>query len=448
MEAGPYGSLSDYIDLLLDAICVVDTEGRYVHVSASFERIFGYAPEEVIGTRMIELVHPDDRELTLLTADGIMAGSPEYHFENRYVRKDGQVVHIMWSARWSEDHRLRIAVARDITRRKRAENIQAALYAISEATHAAEDLSTLFREIHRIIGVLLPASNFSIALYDEKSGEVSFPYHVDDRIPPPAPQQLNSDTLCAKVIRNGEALLLTQDDVAELAEHSGERSQARVGEHSRSWLGVPLKSQHGVIGALIVQSDAGNAHYTRNDQELLQFVSNQIAAAIERKQIIASLQHTALYDRLTQLPNRELFHDRIQLALARVRRDHVRLSLLYIDLDKFKDVNDTFGHGVGDLLLQKIARRLEECVRAGDTVARFGGDEFVVLLENIGVPEHTQLIIEKIRSALGKPFDLAGEKVSMVASIGVAQCPVDGDDEKQLLAHADAAMYLQKRRPG
>ena len=146
----------------------MDTEGRYVYVSASFERIFGYAPEEVIGRRMIELVHPEDRDVTLQTASGIMSGNPEYHFENRYVRKDGQVVNIMWSARWSEDHRLRIAVARDITRRKRAETLQAALYAISEATHAAEDLRTLFQQIHRIIGELLPASNFSIALYDEK----------------------------------------------------------------------------------------------------------------------------------------------------------------------------------------------------------------------------------------------------------------------------------------
>ena len=437
--------MNEYIDLLLDAICVVDTEGRYVYVSASFERIFGYAPEEVIGRRMIELVHPDDRDLTLQTANGIMSGNPEYHFENRYVRKDGQVVHIMWSARWSEDHRLRIAVARDITRRKRAETIQAALYAISEATHAAEDLRTLFQQIHRIIGELLPASNFSIALYDEKSGEVSFPYHVDDHIPLPAPQKLDSDTLCAKVIRSGQALLLTPDDDAGLPEDLRHHSQARVGNYSRSWLGVPLESQNRTIGALMVQSDADNAHYTKNDQELLQFVSNQIAAAIERKQIIASLQHTALYDRLTQLPNRALFHDRMQLALARVRRDHVRLSLLYIDLDKFKEVNDTFGHGTGDLLLQKIARRLEECVRAGDTVARFGGDEFVVLLENIGLPEHTTLIVEKIRSALKTPFDLAGQKISMLASIGVAHCPLHGDDEKQLLAHADEAMYLQKK---
>jgi diguanylate cyclase (GGDEF)-like protein/PAS domain S-box-containing protein len=431
MASSPYPALNEYIDLLLDAICVVDTEGRYVYVSASFERIFGYAPEEVIGMRMIELVHPEDRDVTLKTANGIMAGDPQYHFENRYVRKDGQVVHIMWSARWSEDHRLRIAVARDITRRKHAEAKQTALYAISEASHAAEDLRTLFQQIHQIIAALLPAANFSIALYDETSGEVSFPYHVDDHIPQPAPQKLDSDTLCAKVIRGGQALLLTPDD---------------GGNHSRSWLGVPLESEKGTIGALMVQSDAGNAHYTKDDQELLQFVSTQIAAAIERRQLIATLQQTALYDRLTRLPNRELFHDRIQLALTRVRRDHMQLSLLYIDLDKFKEVNDTFGHGTGDLLLQKVARRIEGCVRAGDTVARFGGDEFVVLLENTGAPEHTALVVEKIRGALERPFDLAGEKVSILASIGVAHCPLHGDDEKQLLGHADKDMYLQKSR--
>jgi diguanylate cyclase (GGDEF)-like protein len=194
-----------------------------------------------------------------------------------------------------------------------------------------------------------------------------------------------------------------------------------------------------------VQSDADDAHYTADDQELLQFVSNQIAAAIERKQMVAELQHAALYDRLTQLPNRVLFHDRMQLALARVRRGQGRLSLLYLDLDKFKEVNDSYGHGIGDLLLQKVARRLEQCVRAGDTVARFGGDEFVVLLENPGLPEHSAGIVDKIRNALKEPFDLAGQEISVVPSIGVAHCPLHGDDETQLLRHADEAMYVQKR---
>jgi diguanylate cyclase (GGDEF)-like protein/PAS domain S-box-containing protein len=438
IESSPYAALSEYIDLLLDAICVVDTEGRYVYVSASYERIFGYAPSEVIGRRMIELVHPEDRDLTLRTADGIMSGNPEFHFENRYVRKDGGIVHIMWSARWSEDHRLRIAVARDITRRKRAEAIQAAVYAISEATHAAEDLRTLFEQIHRTIGRLLPASNFYIALHDEKSGDVSFPYYAEDRESAPASRKDDSDALCVKVIRSGQALLITPDEE--------EGSQHYPCDRSRSWLGVPLKFNTATIGALVVQSDIAHARYSHQDQELLQFVSHQIAAAIERKRIIESLQQTALYDRLTQLPNRALFHDRMQLALARVRRDEAGLSLLFLDLDGFKEVNDTHGHAVGDLLLQHVARRLEGCVRAGDTVARFGGDEFVVLLESVGAPEHTDSIIEKIRGALARPFDLAESKISTAASIGVAHCPHDGNDETQLLMHADQAMYRQKQR--
>src|SRR5690606_6600544 len=148
------------------------------------------------------------------------------------------------------------------------------------------------------------------------------------------------------------------------------------------WLGVPLKSGQGVMGALVVQNHADNGHYSEQDRELLQFVSTQIAVAIERKQLIDGLQRMALYDQLTGLPNRELFHDRMQLALARARREQGQLALLYLDLDRFKYVNDTCGHAAGDLLLEMVARRIEQCVRTSDTVARFGGDEFVVLLEN------------------------------------------------------------------
>ena len=134
METTAITPLGKILDLLLDAICVVDAEGRYVFVSAAFERIFGYAPEEVIGRRMIELVHPEDREVTLRTAAAIMDGKPESNFQNRYVRKDGEVVHIMWSARWSEADRVRIAVARDITAFKRGESMRLALHAVAESS--------------------------------------------------------------------------------------------------------------------------------------------------------------------------------------------------------------------------------------------------------------------------------------------------------------------------
>ena len=166
MEADTHASLSSYIDLLLDAICVVDKAGKFVYVSGGGERIFGYTSEEMIGKSMIDLVLPEDHDMTLQTARDIMSGRHEPHFENRYVRKDGQIVHIMWSARWSDSDQLRIAVARDITKRKRIEARQAALFAISEAAHAAEDLPTLFERIHQIIENLLPAASFSIALYD------------------------------------------------------------------------------------------------------------------------------------------------------------------------------------------------------------------------------------------------------------------------------------------
>ena len=445
MKSGAHPALNEYIDLLLDAICVVDKEGRYVYVSASFETIFGYAPEEVLGRRMIELVHPDDRERTLQTASGIMAGNPQFHFENRYLRKDGQIVNIMWSARWSEDHQLRIAVARDITRRKHAEKVQAALYSISEAAHAAEDLQALYRQIRRIIGELLPVSGFSIALVDERGGGMTFACHDDRTVPPGEPHKPGLDALCAQVIRSGEALLLTPGCDPGLPEDLCRTARSLVDGHSRSWLGVPLTSGKGTIGALVLQNDSCDAPYSGDDRELLQFVSTQIATAIDRRQMIASLQQMALYDSLTGLPNRQLFHDRMRLALARTRRGQMQLALVFIDLDHFKEINDTLGHAAGDQLLQQVARRLEECVRAGDTVARFGGDEFVVLLENVASPENVERLIGKFRKTLDQPFDLAGKTVSILASFGVAYCPQHGDDEKQLLRHADEAMYLAKK---
>lgn len=121
------------LDLLLDAICVVDPEGRFVSVSGACERIFGYTPQEMVGRPMIELVFHEDRERTLRAVDKIMDGYLQRHFENRYVRKDGRLVHIMWSARWSETDQVRVAVARDITDRPRAEAAQDAPAALAEA---------------------------------------------------------------------------------------------------------------------------------------------------------------------------------------------------------------------------------------------------------------------------------------------------------------------------
>jgi len=444
MEKNAHPPLHNVMDLLLDAICLVDAQGRFVFVSAACERIFGYTPAEMIGRQMLDMVLPEDRAKTLQAASRVRGGHLQLHFENRYVRKDGQIIHIMWSARWSETDQLRVAVARDVTELKRAESMQAALHNISEAAHSAEDLLALFRRIHQIIGGLLPAANFFVALYDEKNDELSFPYYVDEHDNAPAPRKLNSGTLTGEVIRTGQALLLTPDTKPALHESTGPIQ----GKESLDWLGVPLTSQKGVIGALVVQSYSGGVRYSEQDKTLLQFVSTQVAAAIERKQAETWLRHIARHDALTDLPNRGLFNDRLRAALARTQLADDRLALLYIDLDRFKQVNDTFGHATGDLLLNEVGHRIRHCVRESDTVGRIGGDEFVVLLNTIRVPEHALAVAEKIRASLNQSFQLAEHPVLISASLGIAVYPEHGNEKKQLMRHADSAMYRAKKMGG
>ncbi|HLU79655.1 MAG TPA: diguanylate cyclase [Burkholderiaceae bacterium] len=164
-----------------------------------------------------------------------------------------------------------------------------------------------------------------------------------------------------------------------------------------------------------------------------------------RKALEARLAHDAMHDVLTGLPNRNMFHDRLEHALASARRHDRMAGVLYIDLDGFKEVNDNFGHAVGDALLKQVALRLHASMRAEDTVARFGGDEFAVVLFSIAEPEDCALVARKLEQALTEPFVVAGCKARISASIGAAVFPVDGNDADSLILHADQAMYAAKR---
>lgn len=435
-------SSANIIDLLLDAVCIVQADSRIEFVSPAFERIFGYAPQEVIGRRMLDMVHPEDLAATERQARSVTEGNLQLQFENRYVRKDGTIAHIRWTARWLPDLQVRLAVAHDITERKSAESVQAAIYAISEAAHAAPNLETLFRHIHHTIGQMLAATNFSVALRDPDSGALSFPYAAGDTLPLPVTRMQARDALCAEVVRSGSTLLLTPATRALLPVPVPH-------EHlPLYWLGVPLQTPAGAMGALVLHSDAEQHGYTEKDKELLQFVSTQVASAIERQQMRERLEHMAQYDQLTHLPNRQLFLDRLKTALARARREQSLRSLLFIDLDRFKQVNDTLGHAMGDLLLQSVAQRLLECVRDSDTVARLGGDEFVVLLESSHSREDATAVAQKILAAFDQPFDLQGRKLHIHPSIGVALYPEHGSENHHLLGQADGAMYLSKKNGG
>lgn len=156
------------------------------------------------------------------------------------------------------------------------------------------------------------------------------------------------------------------------------------------------------------------------------------------------MRHMAQHDPLTRLPNRALFADRLQSALARARRERTQAGLMFVDLDHFKPVNDAYGHAVGDKLLIAATARMRECLREADTLARMGGDEFVVLLPHVDAPVDARRVAERILSALSHPFEVDGLKLQISASIGVGLFPDHGADEVSLMKSADNAMYRAK----
>ena len=164
----------------------------------------------------------------------------------------------------------------------------------------------------------------------------------------------------------------------------------------------------------------------------------------ERKTAEAQIRHMAQHDALTGLANRALFSECLQRAMAVARREKSKLGLLFLDLDRFKPVNDVLGHAVGDALLQLVAKRIGECVREADTVARLGGDEFVVLLHGVQQAADCVYVGEKIRQALSTAFQIDTHTLHISSSIGVAVFPDHGENEIELTQHADHAMYQAK----
>ena len=618
------------------------------------------------------------------------------------------------------------------TIKSRSEQTQDALYEISEAADTAATLIDLIGRIHAIIGRLLPARNFFVALNDDGKNELTFPYFVDEFDPVPGPRKLDDGTLSGEVVRTGKALLLTPEDQQKRTA----QGESVVGAESIDWLGVPLKSRTRTLGALVVQSYSGDVRYTEKDKMLLEFVSSQVASAIVRKQseqalrlsesrleeaqrlahlgswnwdvssdtlswsdelcriygvdpvfhtasfadfiarihvddrsavldlvtralgekkpvshelrilrpdgevrtlfdqcetllddrgstigmtgacldvtdskreeilerdrseilekvaqnkplgeilahiatmletqipgtvssillvsdqrlytaaaphlpadycqalnglligpkagscgtacctgetvitaniatdsrwdgyrdlamphglracwstpipsdqgqILGSfavyctrpaeprgrdlefmrtaarlaavaiehhrlkdqLEHQAQHDGLTGLPNRLLLRDRLNQALVHAKRKQCTVAVLYMDMDHFKSVNDNLGHVSGDAVLVQAADRLGSCIRKSDTLARMGGDEFIVVLNDLTDPLHAERAASKLMEAIRVPFLAEGRELFVSVSLGISLFPNDGTDGETLIANADSAMYRAK----
>ncbi|MGB7333413.1 MAG: PAS domain S-box protein, partial [Terriglobales bacterium] len=284
-----------YFDQIIEnapeAISIIDQEVRILRINGEFTRLFGFSAEEVAGKRLDHLIVPPDRYAeTAWIAETIRTQS-KISLETRRQRKDGSLVEVLLSTSPVMMNGKKVgayASYRDITEQKRAEELNAALYAIAARSQSAEDLQQFFAAIHNIVGQLMNARNFYIALYDPQSQLLSFPYFVDEEDPTPVPKPLGRG-LTEYVLRSGEPILATPAVFEELVRRG---EVELIGAASLDWLGVPLKSGTTCIGALVLQSYNENTRFSERDREILKFVSQQLAAAIEHKRYEEALRRS------------------------------------------------------------------------------------------------------------------------------------------------------------
>jgi diguanylate cyclase (GGDEF)-like protein len=217
---------------------------------------------------------------------------------------------------------------------------------------------------------------------------------------------------------------------------------AMVAEGIRSMMAAPLRERGVVVGSLAVGTRGSDRRYSALEQEMLVKFAEHASLALTQARAVQDAIDQALHDPLTGLPNRTLLRDRLDHALTRATRTRGSAALAFLDLDGFKEINDNLGHAAGDELLAAFARRLRGCVRAGDTTARYGGDEFAILVEEVN-RDDVAATASRILEALTKPFVIGGREVAVGACMGVA-LGSNGSDE--LLRNADLALYRAKSK--
>jgi diguanylate cyclase (GGDEF)-like protein/PAS domain S-box-containing protein len=383
-----------------------DIERRQLTIGGHLLAILGAPPEAFAESfdAFLARVHPDDRSKLQAALERIQTSDEVLDLVFRIVRDDGTVA-------WVESH------ARAYT---------SAPTAPARLIGVLKDISEQFRiemQLRRAAAVL-EATAEGIFIMDAAHIIISVN---------PAFTTLTGYTADEAIGQDAEVLLHARrhsDEFYPALEHAPDQQwqgeihyRRKTGEIFSAWENLSLVNDPG--GSL--------AHY---------IVAFADISALQEAE--AELHHLAHHDPLTGLPNRLLFQDRLDQALERAKRLGERFALLFFDLDDFKTINDSLGHTSGDLLLQTVAERLSRNLRRSDTLARLGGDEFVLLLESVKTPEDGARIAQLQLDALSLPFELAGERVSISASVGLSLYPDDGGDPMSLIKAADTAMYQAK----
>ena len=429
-----------------EALVYTDTDGIILEVNKRFEELLGYELEEIRGK--------DIKEVLTNWHTQILGNERDFtDLELIAKKKNNKLIHVSVSVTFNQVNGQitgKIFLLSDITYRKKNETINNVLYNISRAANSDISLTQLYPVIREELSAIIDTTNFSIALFDEEKNKLYFSYYADETGEKDKDFLVSkysiSDSIFSYIFKSGDSLLLNYSKYKRMIDR-GDFNSYDVITNKQIWLGVPLKIENKIIGSMILQSYTDPNLYSKKDIKLMEFVSQQIATAIERKQAEEKLKFLSLYDYLTKLPNRVLFYDRIRQEIAYAKREKKKFALMFLDLDNFKEVNDKFGHDIGDQLLQEVAKRFSKLLRKTDTICRLGGDEFIILLPRLAQPKENAVdVARKILSSLNEPFLFKNNKIlHITTSIGIALYPDDGDKEEVLIKSADKAMYSAKK---
>jgi len=431
-----------------EALVYVDEESNILDINSQFAKLFGYTLEEIKARNVNDgMIHPQDKMEEAKNLYQKSLSSSYSNYESVRKKKDGFLFPVIISSSpvgIEGKHKGRIISYRDITEIKKNEKFQQVLYNISKAANFSISLEHLYPIIHKELGTIIDTTNFYIALVDEKEDKIYFPYHIDELEDDFEPQHLEEKSLTCYVIKNKRSMLLNYDKINKLKEN-GELLNAGVITKDIFWFGVPLRIEDKVIGAMAIQSYSKSNPYSEKDTTLLEFVSSQVATAIERKKVEEELKRLAHYDILTGTYNRGYGLELLQRQLKLAKRNKSPLLLAYTDLDNLKDINDGFSHEEGDRAMLQVAKLFKSILREVDIITRMGGDEFLVIFLDSSLNE-IPIIKKRLSKELACLNQVSKKPYKIGFSTGFSNYdPANPQSMDELIRIADENMYKEKK---